>query len=478
MREFGNRIDRRVRLFSTEKFVLREIQTPWSEFYEKLWDAEVFTRLAEAKLIPPTERFVGPTPALQRPVFQQPLLPFVTYPCEWTSGMFRSAAEHCLKLHGALLKEGLCLHDSHAWNIVFDGVNPVWVDITSISRFQPDLARRSLVEFAFTFANPLRLMSQLQHEIVRSVLTHSFGQISDVLAGSVLPIVDAGSGGRVARVIRGHLAAQASISGALLRRIRRKLQFSETHFATPEATLKVVDQLRSEIERIPSIHAKQTWSEYVQAGQRPLSEEECRTGVLDADRIQNEKLKCIVAWLSKWKSECSNLLDIGCNKGLYAQIGCLIGYVAAGVDSDEGAVQAMFESARHRGMSLTCVVNDVVAPRETLGVTDNLLPRLEHRLQADVVLLLAAVHHFFWGRYQMGLGRITRLLATYSKRFAIVEFVPPEDKFLSEHYPDSRTPAGYSEKEFAAAIAQEFRVISVEPSFPAGRQLWILEKLK
>jgi hypothetical protein len=63
-------------------------------------------------------------------------IPFITYAHEWPPSMFRDAALFHIELNQFLQREGLLLLDMHPYNILFDGVRPVYVDFPKIARIE------------------------------------------------------------------------------------------------------------------------------------------------------------------------------------------------------------------------------------------------------------------------------------------------------------------------------------------------------
>ena len=60
------------------------------------------------------------------------LLPFASYPFEWSTAMFKAACLTIINLAVGLARHDLMLKDAHPWNVLFDGCRPVWIDLTSI----------------------------------------------------------------------------------------------------------------------------------------------------------------------------------------------------------------------------------------------------------------------------------------------------------------------------------------------------------
>src|SRR5690606_2940049 len=61
-------------------------------------------------------------------------LPFISYPYEWSFGMLKDAALLHLELMRQALAADMILKDSSAYNVQWNGVRPVFIDIPS---FEP-----------------------------------------------------------------------------------------------------------------------------------------------------------------------------------------------------------------------------------------------------------------------------------------------------------------------------------------------------
>ena len=67
-------------------------------------------------------------------LLHHPRVSFASYPWEWTPALWLSAAELTLNLCSDLLKDGWILKDATPLNVLFQGVQPVFVDVLSIQR--------------------------------------------------------------------------------------------------------------------------------------------------------------------------------------------------------------------------------------------------------------------------------------------------------------------------------------------------------
>src|ERR1041385_9441391 len=97
-------------------------------------------------------------------------VPFVSYPQEWGAAMCKDAALAYLQLAERLRSQGLILKDTHPWNLLFDGCQPVYVDLTSL---QPITQHSHFInddKFHRYYIYPLLLMSAGQERVLRHIL--------------------------------------------------------------------------------------------------------------------------------------------------------------------------------------------------------------------------------------------------------------------------------------------------------------------
>jgi len=183
----GMGIDSHGILFRSNGSILRAIHDKYAEFYRDVASSPLIRKLVEDSLLIQTEisstRIEGHTLVLEHP-----LLPTVSYPFEWTPSMFKDAALTLLHLNIALMKNGLCTHDAHLWNILFDGTKPKYVDFTSIIKTPEDRRWRSYEDFKDAALNPLLLMSKGHATSARSLLREIFCYPDHALVSDVLGI--------------------------------------------------------------------------------------------------------------------------------------------------------------------------------------------------------------------------------------------------------------------------------------------------
>src|SRR5437588_10946040 len=83
-------------------------------------------------------------------------MPFPSVPYEWPPGMLCAAATLTLDFAETLTDEGLGLKDASPYNVLFRGSKPIFVDLLSFERRDPnDPTWLPLAQFVRTFLLPL-----------------------------------------------------------------------------------------------------------------------------------------------------------------------------------------------------------------------------------------------------------------------------------------------------------------------------------
>jgi len=127
------------------------------------------------------------------------------------------------------------------------------------------------------------------------------------------------------------------------------------------------------------------------------------------------------------------VLDIGANTGTYSLIAADAGATVVALDNDTAALEVLFAAAAQQKKSVTAMVANIARPTPAAGWRNleqlSLLERLTGKF--DLVLMLAVIHHLIL-REQAPLGHIAELAAELTKRWLLVEWVPPSDPMYQE----------------------------------------------
>jgi hypothetical protein len=86
-----------------------------------------------------------------------PMLPFVSFPYEWSFSALKAAALLHLKIQLVALDKGVTLSDASAYNVQFRGAQPVFIDHSSFRPYQNGEIWIGHRQFCEQFLNPLLL---------------------------------------------------------------------------------------------------------------------------------------------------------------------------------------------------------------------------------------------------------------------------------------------------------------------------------
>jgi hypothetical protein len=141
----------------------------------------VLPRLVEKRFLPATTLTDFTLDGFEV-VMRHEQVPFTAYPNEWCPAMLREASILYLDLVVELAGDGLGIKDMNPWNIVFDGVHPLFVDVMSIVPVEDSIRSFSEERFRRYYLGPLRLMEQGDSGLARALLPEYGGVSPETLA--------------------------------------------------------------------------------------------------------------------------------------------------------------------------------------------------------------------------------------------------------------------------------------------------------
>jgi SAM-dependent methyltransferase len=287
--------------------------------------------------------------------------------------MLKDAALLQLELLVAGSADAITLKDATPFNIQWNGVKPVFIDVTSFVRSRVGTPWAGYRQFCRMFLFPLMLQAykdvafhpQLRGRLegIEAAECRHLMSWRDLLRPGILTHV----------IAQSHLERQ---NGTSARDIRGELH--QAGFDTRIAAATVA-RLQKLVRRLTWSPPASTWSEYADHNSyepdAALAKERFVESVL---RVKGRRL----VW------------DLGCNTGRFSKLaGRHADYVIA-VDSDHASIERLYQELTHAGTpNVLPLVGDVADPSPALGWRGReRLPMLE-RGRPDLVLCLALVHH-------------------------------------------------------------------------------------
>jgi SAM-dependent methyltransferase len=306
-------------------------------------------------------------------VLEHDVVPFVSYPYEWTFGMLRDAALLQLELVRRSVEAGLMLKDASPYNVQFVGARPVFVDVGSFEPLREGEPWAGYRQFCMLFLYPLMLQAwkdvafqpRLRGAIdgITPAECRNLLSARDLLRRGVLTDVVLHS-----RLERRYAASTRDVKGELKSAGFRK----ELIVANVGRLERLVSRLRP-----PSSHS--TWSGYGLT--TTYSEEDAerkRRFVDDAVRSESPAL----VW------------DVGANEGRHSRDAAASASYVVAMDADAVVVDRLYgELAAERAERVLPLVVNVVDPSPGLGWRGRERQPLHARGRPDLTICLALVHH-------------------------------------------------------------------------------------
>ena len=436
--------------------LLRQVNASYGPHYEQLMASGLYRRLVdEGLLIPHAEVSLerAQTPEAVHVIAPEEA-PFVSYPYEWCAGQLQDAALLTLRIQFLALEHGMSLKDASAFNILFRGAQPVFIDTLS---FEPYIEGRPWIaygQFCRHFLAPLALMHYADPGMARLLRGYIDG-IPLPLASRALPFRTRLKPGLLMHL---HLPARAE-----------RAQYETSAPATAgkmaaarvsrQGMLGIVDSLRSAVARLGSPGGKTVWGDYY--GQTNYSE----AGA-------GAKAACVRDFLSRIAP--ATVWDLGANTGLYSALAAEAGATTVAFDLDHGAVEALYQQEKKTPRGLLPLVLDLANPSPALGWAHRERDSLLGRGPVDCAMALALIHHLCIGN-NVPLDRAASFFAA-ACRHLIIEFVPKDDSMVQRMLSTREDVfQDYTQERFEAAFNTCFTIEAQKPIEDSKRTLYCMK---
>lgn len=428
-------------LFSRNGTLYRQVQPECAADYDKLIASGLYDTLAGKSLLVSHEevsREEALTPGAYRVLRPDPVS-VVSLPYEWCFSQLRAAALLTLEVQKIAIEHDMILKDASAFNVLFRGASPLFIDTLSFTRLETGKPWVGYRQFCQHFLAPLALQAFVDvrlRELQRSYLD---GVPLD-LASRLLPVR---SWAHPWAAMHLHLHARA-IS-----------RFSST--AHPQSSARKVSRaglsgilrhLTAAIESLTWPPRASQWSDYEEShGYAPAAHGSKRSIV---ERLLKE-------------AGPARVLDLGANTGHYSRLARDLGAEVVAVDQDPVAVERMFlRCVADKEQRITPMCIDLANPAPSQGWAHDERRSFADRASADVVLVLALLHHLAIGN-NVPLAHVAAYLRLLGREL-VIEWIPkddPQTQRLLQNRED--VFSDYTEENFLAAMQQRFIMRRREP---------------
>ena len=380
-----------------------------------------------------------------------PRLPLVSLPFEWCDAQFRAAAMLTLDVAGQALREGFELKDASAWNVVFDGVRPMFCDHLS---FEPIRSREwwAFGQFCRHFLLPLAGARQRGLHAGETFAAHRDGMTSERARALLGP-----------RGLLSRVGPLLWCAGA-----RANADAAGLHASTPKGGgarhAALIQYGHWCLGRPPAEATGGAWAGYV--GARPHYSETAAA----------QKRSRVGTWLAELRPPV--VLDLGANTGEFSRLALEHAQRVVAVDADHDCIENLFRSAPQGRARLHPMVANLADLGGGRGWAGSEFAGLHERLagQADVVMMLALTHHL---RFAEGipLEEIAALAAHWSRSHLILELLHPDDPMVVQLATQRRqSPKSFTVDEQLRAFSRHFEPLGREALDGSRRELVLMKR--
>ena len=405
--------------------------------------------LVETRKIPAT--VLGPRAQHAQYALEHAVIPYVTYPYEWSFQGLKAAALRHLEIHRRCLDAGVTLSDASAYNMQFVDTSPVFIDALSLVPYADGAPWAGHRQFCEQFLNPLLLRAWF------GVPHHAWYRGS--LEG--IPTADIAALGRMRHRLSVPALSHVFLPAWMGKRVVKegdktlrkaaRVRLPKSHFA---ATLGQLERWIGRLE--PKDAGSSSWGNY--AENNTYTEPDLQQKAAFVQDTVREVRPSLV-------------FDLGCNIGIYSGTALEAGAARViGFEADPRTLEIAFKRARSKKMKLLPLYCDAVNPSPDQGWNQGERGGMADRATADLVLALAFIHHLVIGR-NVPLEQCVDWIAGFAKN-GVVEFVGKSDPtvqkmlYLREDvFPD------YQIDKFRVALERRATIVGELP-LPNGRTLF------
>jgi SAM-dependent methyltransferase len=343
-------------------------------------------------------------------VLKHELIPFVSYPYEWTFSMLKDAALLQLDLLLAALEHDLVLKDSTPYNVQFKGGRAVFIDIGAFERLREGEGWVGYRQFCMLYLYPLLLQA------VKGVSFHPWlrGSIDGISPAEMRGLVSFRD--RFRRGLTTNVFLHARLEQRYADKPREVKQEVKRAGMGKQLIVANVRKMRKLVTRLDWDPPEGVWVAYGE-----------RNTYTDDDAKRKDDFVREVATSREWKLA----WDIGCNNGRYSRIAAEGARYVVAVDADQGPVELLYRELRDSDdESILPLSMNLADPSPGLGWRGAERKALADRGKPDLVLALALVHHIAIGG-NVPVAEVVDWLAGLGSAL-VVEFPTRDDPMVQQ----------------------------------------------
>lgn len=453
IRESSSFRDRAGYVFYSGDDVFRAINASYKEAYDALINTGLADALVKDNLLLPFTETTLHEVLDEAPykILKPERLEFISYPYEWCFSQLKDAALTTLKIHRKALDFGMVLKDASAFNVQFHKGKPVFIDLSSFELYADGAPWVAYSQFCRHFLAPLLLMKNNFPEANKLQMIHIDG-LPLPLASALLP-----NKTRFNLQILSHIHWHAASQKHYERKQKdvKKVRLSKKNH------MVLIDSLISYVSGLSRQATSSEWGDYYSNTNYTGS------GFSDKEtHIRNftEQLPL------------KKVVDFGANDGTFSRIFSKAGIQVISLDIDYNAVEYNYKKLKAENDNcLYPLLADITNPTPACGWMNTERLPLLNRLNCDLALALALVHHLFI-THHLSFDRIAAFFSGLCNHL-IIEFVPFSDSQIQKMVLNRTDNYNhYTQEAFEEALSMYFDEVGKQTMSDSGRVLYFYKK--
>jgi hypothetical protein len=385
-------------------------------------------------------------------VLRHELIPFVSYPYEWTPGMLRDAALLTLDINLESLDEDLVLKDGTPYNVQFKGSRPVFLDIGSWEHLEPGEPWAAYRQFCMQFLYPLMLQAY-KGAPFQPWLRGSIDGITPSQMRALMSFRDRYRKGVFTNVfLHARLDRSYSQRGRTGGDVKKELKSAGFGKELLRANMR---KMRKAVEAADWSPPASVWTAY-----------RSENTYDDADNAAKAAFISDVAGARSW----GFAWDLGANDGHYSRmLAEHVKYVLA-LDLDPSTVELLYRDLKAEGNDqILPLVMNLTDPSPGLGWRGVERKPFAERGKPDLILALALLHHVsITGNVPV--RQFVDWLASL-RSHVVIEFMTREDSMVKKLLAAKRVEHDDYDRGFFEQCVREAFEIERSEELPSGTRI-------
>lgn len=387
-------------VFAENGTLYRQVNNNYKSHYELLLQSGLYEKLIAEKALVAHEEVSTPIADadMHYKTLRPELLPFISYPYEWSFDQLKDAALLTLSITKTAIEHGMILKDATAYNVSFKKGQPIFIDTLSFETYNPELPWIAYRQFCQHFLYPLFLEHYCKIPAIQLLSVHLDG-IPAAFAAPLMPWKAKWNLG-----VRLHLLLQQSVSG---NGKGRTIQFSK------QKMLQLLSHLESVVRSLKAGYPEQTtWNNYYEET------------ILGKDYL-HAKAAIMKNWLSSFSGK--TIVDFGANDGYFSQLAASYCEEVIAADFDASCINRAY--LQHQP-NIYPIVLDLTNPSPAIGFNNEERSKLSDRVNPQLSFALALVHHLAIAK-NIPLASIASFFHSFEGDL-IIEWVPKSDEKVKQ----------------------------------------------